>query len=34
MSNPSPILSARGVHKRYELGTRLLEVLRDVSLTV
>ena len=31
---PEPILDAREVHKRYELGPRSLEVLRGVSLTV
>ena len=29
-----PLLSARGVHKRYELGRRTLDVLRGVDLAV
>ncbi len=36
MSEPpssSPILDARDLHKRYEMGPRSLEVLRGVSLT-
>lgn len=31
---PTPILRARDLHKRYELGPRSLEVLRGVSLEV
>ena len=37
MSEPpsmAPILDARDLHKRYEMGPRSLEVLRGVSLTV
>src|SRR5208337_5384867 len=30
----APILDARNLHKRYEMGTRSLEVLRGVSLSL
>ena len=32
--SPAPILDARDLHKRYELGPRSLEVLRGVSLQI
>ena len=33
-NSPTPILTARDLHKRYDLGKRSLEVLCGVSLTV
>src|SRR5213080_2352681 len=34
MSEPSPLLSARDLHKTYVIGRRTVEVLRGVNLTV